>query len=279
MKRRGKSYGWIKIPILVLLLAWTFLPIYWMFSLAVRSSRELSSALSFFPKTFTIAQFTGMFSRTNFGLTVYNSLLVTLVSLAVSLAIGLCCSYILARVRYRLRYKGSLMFWVLLVRILPPIAFALPLYIMMTRIGLLGTRIPLISAHVLINLPFVVWFMISFFEKLPVEVEESAKIDGASEIQLFVRIVLPLILPGITAGAILSFMTSWNEYLYGAIFVQSPLRFTIPLILSTLNSEQELAQWGSIAAGGVLSMIPIILFVIFTQNFLIQGLSGGAVKE
>ncbi|MDR3191880.1 MAG: carbohydrate ABC transporter permease [Treponema sp.] len=279
MKKRGKRRGWIKIPVLVLLLGWTFLPIYWMFSLAVRSSGELSSALSFFPKTFTIAQFTGMLRGTNFGLAVYNSLLVTLVSLAFSLGIGLCCSYILARVRYRLRYKGSLMFWVLLVRILPPIAFALPLYIMMTRAGLLGTRIPLISAHVLINLPFIIWFMISFFEKLPVEVEESAKIDGASEIQLFVRIVLPLILPGITAGAILSFMTSWNEYLYGAIFVQSPLRFTIPLILSTLNSEQELAQWGGIAAGGVLSMIPIILFVVFTQNFLIQGLSGGAVKE
>jgi ABC-type glycerol-3-phosphate transport system permease component len=220
-----------------------------------------------------------MLTRNIFTSSLINSLFVTFASLVLALAIGLSCSYILARTRYRLGYKGSLMFWVLLVRILPPIAFALPLYIMMTRLGLLGTYFPLIFAHILINLPFIIWFMISFFESLSIEVEESAKLDGATELQLFIHIVLPLVMPGITAGAILSFMTSWNEYLYGAIFVQSPSRFTIPLMLATLNSEQELAQWGNIAAGGVISMIPIILFVVFAQNFLIKGLSSGAVKE
>ena len=269
----------LKLPVLIFILLWTLFPIYWMLSLSIRSSGELSGALSFFPKTLTLEQFTVMFGRGNFTVSIVNSLWVTFLSVTLALFIGLCCSYIIARTRYRLRYKNSLMFWVLLVRILPPIAFALPLYIMMNQVGLLGTRIPLISAHVLINLPFIVWFMISFFEKLPIEVEESAKIDGATEFQLFCRIVLPLVLPGITAGAILSFMTSWNEYLYGAIFVQSPSQFTIPLLLATLNSEQELAQWGNIAAGGVITMIPIILFVVFAQNFLLAGLSGGAVKE
>ena len=269
----------VKLLVLILVFSWTLFPIYWMLSLAIRSSKELSSTLSFFPKTFSLEQFAVMFGKSNFSASILNSLWVTFLSLMLALFIGLCCSYILARTRYRLRYKSSLMFWILLVRILPPIAFALPLYIMMNRVGLLGTRIPLIAAHVLINLPFIVWFMISFFEKLPLEVEESAKIDGATEFQLFCRIVLPLVLPGIIAGAILSFITSWNEYLYGAIFVQSPSQFTIPLLLATLNSEQELAQWGNIAAGGVITMIPIILFVIFAQNFLIAGLSGGAVKE
>jgi multiple sugar transport system permease protein len=272
-------FALVKIPALLIILIWTFFPIYWMFSLALRSSKELSSALSFLPKTLTFDQFHAMFAKSTFASSVVNSLFVTFVSLVLALAIGLCCSYILARVRYRLRYKSPLLFWVLLVRILPPIAFALPLYIMMTRIGLLGTRFPLIFAHVLINLPFIIWFMLSFFEGLSIEVEESAKMDGATELQLFVHIVLPLVMPGITAGAILSFMTSWNEYLYGAIFVQSPLQFTIPLMLATLNSDQELAQWGSVAAGGVISMIPIILFVVFAQNFLIKGLSSGAVKE
>jgi ABC-type glycerol-3-phosphate transport system permease component len=277
--KQRRMIGLIKALVLLIILLWTFFPIYWMFSLAVRSSKELSSALSFFPKTFTFDQFGAMFAKSTFASSLANSLLVTFVSLILALAIGLCCSYILARVRYRLRYKGPLMFWVLLVRILPPIAFALPLYIMMTRLGLLGTRFPLIFAHILINLPFIIWFMISFFESLSIEIEESAKIDGATELQLFGHIVLPLVMPGITAGAILSFMTSWNEYLYGAIFVQSPSQFTIPLMLATLNSEQELAQWGNIAAGGVISMIPIILFVVFAQNFLIKGLSSGAVKE
>jgi len=172
-----------------------------------------------------------------------------------------------------------MLFWVLLVRIIPPIAFALPLYIMMNNLKILNSKLPLILSHILINIPFIIWFMISFFTALPEEIEESAEIDGATEFQLFIRIVLPLVMPGITAVAILSFMTSWNEYLYGVIFVQSPSNFTIPLSLATLNSEQELAQWGRIAAGGIVSLIPVAVFVTFAQNFLIQGLSSGAVKE
>jgi ABC-type glycerol-3-phosphate transport system permease component len=136
---RRQIVALIKTPVLIIILLWTFFPIYWMFSLAVRSSKELSSALSFFPKTFTFDQFGAMFTRNIFTASLLNSLFVTFVSLVLALAIGLSCSYILARTRYRLGYKGSLMFWVLLVRILPPIAFALPLYIMMTRLGLLGT--------------------------------------------------------------------------------------------------------------------------------------------
>lgn len=263
----------------VFLLVWTLFPVYWMLSLSVRENQELITSLSLIPKSFTVEHFIGLFERNNFSVAVMNSLQVTLISLAFSLFFGLACAYILARARFRYKLKGAMLFWVLLVRIIPPIAFALPLYIMMNNLGILSTKVPLILSHILINIPFIIWFMISFFSSLPEEIEESAEIDGATEMQLFLRIVVPLVLPGITAVAILSFMTSWNEYLYGVIFVQSPSNFTIPLSLATLNSEQELAQWGSIAAGGIVSLIPIAIFVIFAQNFLIQGLSSGAVKE
>jgi len=269
----------MKYILIALLLAWTIFPIYWMFSLAIRNGSELTGALSLFPKSFSFEHFVDLFVKKGFGNAIKNSLIVTCVSLTLSLAFGLCCAYILARARFRFRLKGPMLFWALLLRVLPPIAFALPLYIMMNDIGILSTKIPLILSHMLINIPFIVWFMITFFESLPLEVEESAAVDGASENQLFTRIVLPQVLPGITAVGILSFMTSWNEYLYGVIFVQSPSQFTIPLTLATLNSEQELSQWGNIAAGGVLSLIPIVIFVIIAQNFLIAGLSNGAVKE
>lgn len=268
-----------KLMILGLFLIWTLFPIYWMFSLAIREKGELFGALNLLPQSFSLEHFVDLFETKAFGLSIANSLTVTLVSLVLALAFGLCCAYILARARFRFKMKGAMLFWVLLLRILPPIAFALPLYILMSDAGLLSTKIPLILSHLLINIPFIIWFMITFFEALPVEVEESAAVDGASEHQLFARIVLPQVLPGLTAVAILSFMTSWNEYLYSAIFIQSPSNFTIPLTLSTLNSEQELTQWGNIAAGGVLSLVPIALFVLFAQNFLIAGLSGGAVKE
>ena len=269
----------LKIVLIVFLLVWTLFPIYWMLSLSIRSGSELTGALSLFPHSFSLEHFQDLFENKNFGTSIKNSLIVTLVSLSLSLIFGLACAYILARARFKFKLKGPMLFWALLLRVLPPIAFALPLYIMMNDIGILATKIPLILSHMLINIPFIVWFMITFFESLPLEVEESAAVDGASENQLFTRIVLPQVLPGITAVGILSFMTSWNEYLYGVIFVQSPSQFTIPLTLATLNSEQELAQWGNIAAGGVLSLVPIAIFVIIAQNFLIAGLSSGAVKE
>ena len=269
----------LKIVLIAFLLVWTLFPIYWMLSLSIRSGSELTGALSLFPHSFSLEHFQDLFENKNFGTSIKNSLIVTLVSLSLSLIFGLACAYILARARFKFKLKGPMLLWALLLRVLPPIAFALPLYIMMNDIGILATKIPLILSHMLINIPFIVWFMITFFESLPLEVEESAAVDGASENQLFTRIVLPQVLPGITAVGILSFMTSWNEYLYGVIFVQSPSQFTIPLTLATLNSEQELAQWGNIAAGGVLSLVPIAIFVIIAQNFLIAGLSSGAVKE
>ena len=147
------------------------------------------------------------------------------------------------------------------------------------KVGILNTKLPVMLACVLINVPLIIWFLISFFQDLPEEVEESAKVDGATEWQLFCRIVLPLVAPGIAAVAMLSFMYAWNEYTYTVIFTRSPANNTVPLALSVLNTEDNLTNFGLVAAGGVMSVIPITLFVIFAQNYLISGLSSGAVKE
>ena len=166
-----------------------------------------------------------------------------------------------------------------LVRVLPPVAFTIPLYGMFSKLGVLYTKIPVVLACILINIPLIIWFMISFFQDLPEDIEESAQIDGATEWQLFRKIVLPLVAPGIAAIAMLSFMYAWNEYTYSIIFVQSPSNYTVPLALAVLNTEDNLTNFGLVAAGGVVSVIPITLFVIFAQNYLISGLSSGAVKE
>ena len=134
-------------------------------------------------------------------------------------------------------------------------------------------------ACVLINVPLIIWFLLSFFQELPEEVEESAKMDGATEWQLFRKIVLPLVAPGIAAVAMLSFMYAWNEYTYTVIFTRSSTNNTVPLALALLNTEDNLTNFGLVAAGGIISVIPIALFVIFAQNYLISGLSSGAVKE
>ena len=165
------------------------------------------------------------------------------------------------------------------MRVLPPVAFTIPLYTMFSKIGLLNTKIPVTLACVLINVPLIIWFLISFFQDLPEEIEESARVDGPPELQRFLRLALPLVAPGSAAVAMLSSMYAWNESTYTVIFTRSPDNYTVPLALSLLNSEDSLTSFGLVAAGGVVSVIPITLFVIFAQNYLISGLSSGAVKE
>lgn len=269
----GKAIGCI-----VLLLISLF-PIYWLVAMSIRPTDEMKGHISLIPQSLTGEHFTQLFDAEGFGQAIINSMQTTFGSLIISLLVGICAAYIIARRRFRFGLKKPLTYWVLLVRVLPPVAFTIPLYIMFNRIGVLNTKLPVTLACVLINVPLIIWFLISFFQDLPEEVEESAKVDGATEWQLFRKIVLPLVAPGIAAVAMLSFMYAWNEYTYTVIFTRTAANNTVPLALALLNTEDSLTNFGLVAAGGVISVIPITLFVIFAQNYLISGLSSGAVKE
>ena len=276
-KKRAGSVG--KFLGCAVLLVVALFPIYWLLAMAIRPTDEMRGHISLIPQTLTGEHFAQLFSSEGFGQAIVNSLQTTFGSLIISLLVGICAAYIIARRRFRFGLKKPLTYWVLLVRVLPPVAFTIHLYIMFNKVGILNTKIPVMLACVLINVPLIIWFLISFFQDLPEEVEESAKVDGATEWQLFCRIVLPLVAPGIAAVAMLSFMYAWNEYTYTVIFTRSPANNTVPLALSLLNTEDNLTNFGLVAAGGVVSVIPITLFVIFAQNYLISGLSSGAVKE
>ena len=269
----GKAIGCI------VLLVISLFPIYWLVAMSIRPTDEMKGHISLIPQSLTGEHFTQLFDAEGFGQAIINSMQTTFGSLIISLLVGICAAYIIARRRFRFGLKKPLTYWVLLVRVLPPVAFTIPLYIMFNRIGVLNTKLPVTLACVLINVPLIIWFLISFFQDLPEEVEESAKVDGATEWQLFRKIVLPLVAPGIAAVAMLSFMYAWNEYTYTVIFTRTAANNTVPLALALLNTEDSLTNFGLVAAGGVISVIPITLFVIFAQNYLISGLSSGAVKE
>ena len=279
MKTKKKATAWAKGAACALLLLISLFPIYWLLAMAIRPTDEMRGHISLLPSSLTVEHFAQLFTGEGFGQAIANSLQTTFSSLVLSLLVGVCAAYVLARRRFRFGLKKPLTYWVLLVRVLPPVAFTIPLYIMFNKLGVLNTKLPVALACVLINVPLIIWFLISFFQDLPEEVEESAKVDGATEWQLFVRIVLPLVAPGIAAVAMLSFMYAWNEYTYTVIFTRTPSNNTVPLALSLLNTEDNLTNFGLVAAGGVISVIPITLFVIFAQNYLISGLSSGAVKE
>jgi ABC-type glycerol-3-phosphate transport system permease component len=276
---KNNVYKIVKIILIAIILIWSLFPIYWMVSIAIRGNKELSGVLSIIPKSFSLEHIKNLFVKEDFGLDVQNSFYITAISLTISLILGTACAYILAGSRFKFKLKVPLLVWILIIRVVPPITLALPLYSLMNTLGLLNTKIPIISAHVLVNLPFIIWFMITFFRAIPQELSESAKIDGANEMTLYIKIILRLVAPGLVAVAIFSFMNSWNEYLYSMIFIQNPGDFTIPLKLATFNSEQELTQWGKVASGGIISLLPVMIFTIFMQKYLIKGLASGAVKE
>lgn len=268
----------LKFIIISCALIITFFPIYWMFSLSIREQDELMGIINFLPQSFTFNNFKELFNNYDFFTTISNSIFVVFFAVIISLLFGIPASYILSNKRFNIKLAILILILVLLIRIIPPITLALPLYIMMNEIGILNTKIPIILAHILICLPFLIWYMTLAFREIPHELIQSAKMDGASEWKIFTSINLPLIKTSIIAITIFSFVSSWNDYLYSMIFIQSPDDFTIPITLATFNSEQELTQWGMVASGGVVSTIPIAIFMVLLQKFLMRDLTNGAVK-
>lgn len=261
---------------LTLILVWSLFPVYWMLNNSFKNRVEQFSAVpTFFPHQITLENYRSLFSSLGFSNVIANSFTVSLTSTLIAVVIGSLAAYSLSR--FKFRGKRILMIWILLTRIFPPVTFVIPIYSIMRNAGLMNTRTALILAYIAFNLPFAIWMLVNFFNEIPVEIEESSMVDGATLYQTFSRIVLPLVLPGLAATAIFTFIMSWNEFMYAMIFIQSPKLATVPVALSGLITEY-LVLWGPMSAGGIMSVIPILVFVVLMQDYLIKGLTLGAVK-
>ena len=203
-----------------------------------------------------------------------NSMAVSVVSTAVSLAIGSLAAYGFAR--YRWKRREDMVFMVLSQRMLPAMAVVIPYFLMAMAAGLLDTRIILIICYLLFNIPFTILMMRGFFEDIPMEIEDAGKIDGCSGFQVFKELILPLSLPGLTATAIFCLINSWNEFVF-ANFLTSIRAKTVPTSVMLFLSVSG-TKWGEMAATGVLSSLPAIVFGIAVQKYMIRGLTFGAVK-
>ena len=176
------------------------------------------------------------------------------------------------------RARGTLVFMVLSTRFLPYVVLALPMYLFFARIGLSGTLVGVVLAHLAMQMPFIVWLMLGFFAGIPREVEEAAVIDGCSPFEVFWRINIPMVLPGLNAAAILAFIISYNEFLFAfflAGYNAQPLTVGITRFIGGADVG---AQYGVIAAYGSLIILPIILFALVVNRYIVSGLTQGAVK-
>jgi multiple sugar transport system permease protein len=244
----------------------------WMLSLSLKNELDNTSYPPvFWPSEPAWYNYVTIFEQNPFLLYTWNSLIVSGVSTLLALIVGVPAGYGLAKARA----EG----WglvVLISRITPGLSYLIPLFILFRALGLTGTLYPLIIIHLVISVPIVVWVMLGFFESLPHELEEAALIDGANLWQAFYKVALPLSRPGIVVGAILSFIFSWNNFVFGVVLAGRETR-TLPVaVYNSLSFEQ--LSWGPLAASALMVTLPVLLLTVFIQKEIVTGLTAGGVK-
>lgn len=203
-----------------------------------------------------------------------NSLLVAAISTGVSLVFGSLTAYGFSR--YPVRGSENILFWILSLRMLPPIAVVIPFYLLFRSLGLLDTTLALVLVYCIFNISFSIWVLKGFFDEIPVELEEAAKLDGYSPAQVFFRVSLPLVRPGLATTAIFCLIQSLNEFLV-ALTLTTRKAVTAPVGLAKLQTFLG-TDWGRISAAAVIFMIPVVVFTIFVRNELIRGMSFGRMR-
>lgn len=263
----GKVAFGVVVFLVLLLFAFPFL---WMILGSFKNQVQITSG-QLFNFTPTFSNYANVFSQYNFMPYIVNSFVVALVSTVGSLILGLPAAYAIAR--YRMHGFGVL---ILCARIVPGITFLIPWFILFTKLHLVDTYTSLVLSHMLVGLPFVIWIMISFFEALPEELEEAAKIDGCGQFTAFLRVVLPISGPGIITSSLLSFIFSWNNFMFSIILAGENTK-TLPIAVFNFMSYSSI-DWGGLMAAATIITLPVLVIALVAQRYVVSGLAAGAVK-
>ena len=273
--RKKRSNRWLTnllyVAAMILLVAFYLLPFLWMLLNSFKTPLqiiELPPKIIFNP---TLENFDNVFRSQNFGQYLINSLIVGAGSTLLGLLLGLPAAFSIARYNQR-----RLAVAILLSRMVPGITFLVPLFIVFSRLGLVDSYASLILSHLLVGLPFIVWVMVPFIEAIPRELQEAAIVDGASTLQTFLQVVLPLCGPGIVTSSILSFVFSWNNFMFSIILATSRTK-TVPVAIYNFISYAQV-DWGGLMAAAVVITLPILVITFVTQRYIVRGLTAGAVK-
>lgn len=268
----------IRVLVLIFFFLLVVLPIYWIVITSFKTSGEILDInhLTFFPKDFTWKNYTDLFEQFNYGVLLKNSVLVSVTSALVITVFSMLGGYSLAR--YKFSGKQAVILFFLITQMIPGILVIIPLYIIFSKMGLINTHIGLFIYYVTVNLPFCVITMRSFFERIPVTLEESARVDGCTKMQSLFKIVFPIMFPGIVSVFVFGFIGAWNELIAGSIFISTPEMWTIPVGLKTLIGKYNV-EWGLLMAGGVMALLPTAVMFAAMQKFIVEGMTAGAVKE
>ncbi len=222
----------------------------------------------------TVQNYREVLSTTNFGRYFMNSVSIALITVGIAMFLGTLAAYGFSR--FRFRGKFWLKMSALVPQMLPPIVLVVPFYVLFNQLDWIDTRQALVVSYLTFTIPLCIWMMTGFFDDVPIELEEAAMIDGCSRFSALIRVSLPLVVPGMAATAILAFIYCWNEFLYAVILTGREAR-TLPVIITSFMTNKSIL-WGRIAASGSLVLIPVIIFALLAQRYLVRGLGKGAVK-
>jgi multiple sugar transport system permease protein len=251
-------------------------PLYWMLASSVRPYAELTATPPrLFSSSFDIGSYLTVLRSSPFLRMFWNTLLISTITTVVTVALGAMAGHSLARMRFRGRLIISRS--VLLAYIFPQILLVVPLFVAMVNLGLANTYTGLILTYLTFSFPFCMWMLTAYFQGVPVELEQAARIDGATNFGVFWRIVLPLARPGLAAAAIFTFIHAWNEFLYALVLLNSQNNQTLSIGLYRMVGG-ELMRWAELLASTSMMVLPILVAFLFLQRHFVSGLTAGAVK-
>jgi N,N'-diacetylchitobiose transport system permease protein len=251
-------------------------PVYWMVITALRPSQEiLSYHQKLYPSSVTFDQFKRAMDMPNFWDNVKSSVIISVFSVVISIGIGLLAAYAIGR--FRFWGRRGLMITLLLVQMIPATSMLVPIYIQLNDLGGLNQYWGVIAVYAASTLPFSVWMLRGFIINIPRELEESAMVDGCSQMAAFRRVVLPLLAPGLVATAIYALMTAWNEYLFAYVLLQDNDKYTLSIWLLKFTGQRG-TDYGALMAGSILIALPVVFFFLLVQRKVAAGLTAGAVK-
>ena len=273
---RSNAGSFARLLVLVPLLVFVIFPFYWIVTTSLKTTSQISERRSiFWPEPATTEQYTSLLQDTPFLTWLMNSVFVAALSTIVSVALASLAAYALSRLRFR---GASLLTTLLLITyLLPGTLLFIPLYQTLTAMGVINTHTALILTYPTFLLPFATWVLMGYFRSIPVELEEAARIDGASRLYIFWRITLPLAAPAILSVTLFAFTNAWNEFLFAFVFITSESLRTLPIGLQSLVVG-DILPWGKLMAASLLTAIPVAVLNVYAQRFLSEGLTVGAVK-
>ncbi|MDC3412040.1 carbohydrate ABC transporter permease [Aquibacillus sp. 3ASR75-11] len=251
-------------------------PFIWVFLTSIKPPGEIFSSFRWFTGNPTLDSYDAALTNRPLLRYMWNSFVVSTLTTALSLTFASFASY--AVTRLPIKGKGLILGIVLAASMFPQIAIISPMFNLITGLGLRNSYIGLVIPYITISLPLSIWILSTFFQKIPYELEESAKLDGASPFQTFRKIIFPLATPGVFTTGILVFIAAWNEYLFSLTINSSDKWRTVPVGISMYQSEFSI-PWGDISAATVLVTIPIVIIVLLFQRRIVSGLTSGSVKE